>query len=52
MPIDVVVDDDTAMRAAGHEVLHATWMSGGTSGVDSSPTQDALFEAQAVEGRT
>ncbi|CAB4941799.1 MAG: hypothetical protein F2842_04655 [Actinobacteria bacterium] len=55
-PIDVVVDDDiavvTAMRAAGYEVLHATWMDGGTEGVDHSPAQDALFEAQEVEGRT
>ena len=55
-PIEVVVDDDiavvTAMRAAGYEVLHATWMTAGTSGVDSSPAQDALFEAQEVEGRT
>jgi beta-phosphoglucomutase-like phosphatase (HAD superfamily) len=55
-PIAVVIDDDAAvvaaMRAAGYAVLHATWMGGGTDGVDSSPAQGALFEAQEVDGRT
>ena len=55
-PVALVIDDDaavvSAMRAAGYEVLHAQWMEGGTDGVDSSPAQQALFEAQEVEGRT
>ena len=55
-PIALIIDDDaavvSAMRAAGYEVLHAQWMDGGTDGVDSSPTQEALFEAQEIEGRT
>lgn len=58
-PVEVVVDDDDAvvrtLRDAGFEVLHATWMSGGTSGVDSSPAsavQETLFEAQEVDGQT
>jgi len=55
-PVAVVVDDDAAvveaLRAAGLEVLHATWMGGGTHGVDSSPAQEALFEAQELDGRT
>lgn len=58
-PVEVVVDDDDAvvrtLRDAGFEVLHATWMSGGTSGVDSSPAsavQETLFEAQEIDGQT
>jgi len=55
-PVEVVVDDDSAvvatLRGDGFEVLHATWMDGGTDGVDVSPAQQALFEAQEAEGRT
>ena len=52
----IVVDDDgavvAAVTAAGFPVLHARWMDGGSDGVDSSPTQQTLFDAQEVEGRT
>ena len=55
-PVAVIIDDDAAvveaMRAAGFNVLHAQWMGGGTDGVDASPAQEALFEAQELEGRT
>ena len=54
--VAIVVDDDAAVIAAvanaGFPVLHAQWMNGGTDGVDSSPTQQTLFDAQEVEGRT
>ena len=54
--VAVVIDDDAAvvatLREAGFNVLHATWMDGGTDGVDSSPVQEALFEAQELDGRT
>jgi hypothetical protein len=54
--VAVVIDDDAAvvatLREAGFNVLHATWMDGGTNGVDSSPVQEALFEAQESDGRT
>lgn len=46
-----LVDDDAAVvaavRAAGFTVVHATWMDGGTDGVDG-----ALAQAQEVDGRT
>ena len=54
--VAVVVDDDSAvvelLRANGFQVLHATWMDGGTEGVDTSDAQGALFEAQETDGRT
>jgi phosphoglycolate phosphatase-like HAD superfamily hydrolase len=54
--VRLAVDDDAAvvraLRDDGFEVLHATWMEGGTDGVDSSPAQQVLFEAQEDDGRT
>lgn len=65
--IYVFVDDDAAvvasLREGGFPVMHATWMGGGTNGVDghtvtgtevpSTPSvQEVLFEAQETEGRT
>ncbi|TAK69775.1 MAG: hypothetical protein EPO13_07445 [Actinomycetota bacterium] len=54
--VTVVVDDDSAViravRAAGFTAVHATWLDGGTDGVDGSPVQPALFEAQELDGRT
>ncbi len=53
--VRLAVDDDAAvvqaLRDDGFEVLHATWMDGGTDGVDASPAQQALFDAQEGEGR-
>lgn len=47
----IVVDDDAAvvdvLRAAGLPVLHATWMDGGTDGVDGP-----LAQAQERDGRS
>ena len=55
-PVAIVVDDDAAvvetLRSAGYTVEHATWMDGGTEGVDHSPVQETLFAAQEVDGRT
>jgi len=55
-PVAMIVDDDSAvvatLREAGYTVEHATWMDGGTNGVDHSPVQEALFEAQELDGRT
>ena len=52
----VVVDDDRAvvatLRDDGFEVLHATWMDGGTDGVDAATVQETLFAAQEDDGRT
>lgn len=54
----VFVDDDAAVvravTAAGFRVVHATWMGGGTDGVDGAtgPVQAVLFDAQEREGRT
>lgn len=49
-PVAVVVDDDAAvveaLRSAGFEVEHATWM------VETEPQQASLFDAQEREGRT
>jgi hypothetical protein len=46
-----IIDDDSAvvalLRGNGFTVIHATWMDGGTNGVDA-----ILREAQEVEGRT
>ena len=58
--VAVVVDDDSAvvdlLRRNGFSVLHATWMDGGTVGVDGSDhrsgAQEVLFEAQETDGRT
>ena len=54
--VAVAVDDDRAvvatLREAGFEVLHATWMDGGTDGVDAATAQETLFAAQEDDGRT
>ena len=54
--VAVVVDDDAAvvdlLRADGFTVVHATWMDGGTDGVDGSPVQRALFDVQERDGRS
>ena len=54
--VSVVVDDDravvNALQQAGFQVLHATWMGGGSDGVDGAVLQEALFDAQEGEGRT
>lgn len=54
--VALVVDDDRAvvatLREAGFEVLHATWMDGGTDGVDAATVQETLFAAQEDDGRT
>lgn len=50
------VDDDAAVvaviRAAGFQVVHATWMESSTSGVDAAPGASAvLTQIQQSEGR-
>ncbi len=49
-PIAVVVDDDAAvveaLRSAGFDVEHATWMT------ETAPQQASLFDAQERDGRT
>lgn len=50
-PVAYVVDDDAAVvecvREAGFPVIHASWMGGGTDGVDR-----ILYDVQETEGRT
>ena len=49
-PVAVVVDDDAAvveaLRSAGFDVEHATWMT------ETEPQQASLFDAQERDGRT
>ena len=49
-PVAVVVDDDAAvvdaLRSAGFDVEHATWMT------ETEPQQTSLFDAPERDGRT
>lgn len=57
--IEAFIDDDAAVveqvRAAGFQVLHATWMTSDTASADAAPpevTTALLREIQEDEGRT